>query len=96
MSTFDPTNPASFDPSQLAELDDPYPVFDALRSAGPSLITASGLRVVTGYTAADVDWFVPHQANKRCATSVSVPVLSLNVSAKRFRPAPRRTNSRIA
>ena len=53
MSTFDPTNPASFDPSQIAELDDPYPVFDALRSAGPSLITASGLRVVTGYAAAD-------------------------------------------
>ena len=53
MSTFDPTNPASFDPSQLAEMDDPYPVFDALRSSGPSLITSSGLRVVTGYLAAD-------------------------------------------
>src|SRR5712691_8830684 len=53
MSTFDPTNPASFDPSQLAEMDDPYPVFDALRSAGPSLITASGFHVVTGYVAAD-------------------------------------------
>ena len=53
MSTFDPTNPASFDPSQIAELDDPYLVFDALRSAGPSLITSSGLRVVTGYAAAD-------------------------------------------
>ena len=53
MSTFDPTDPASFDPSQLAELDDPYPLFDALRTAGPLLITASGLRVVTGYHAAD-------------------------------------------
>ena len=53
MSTFDPTNPASFDPSQIAEIDDPYPVFDALRSAGPSLITSSGLHVVTGYDAAD-------------------------------------------
>ena len=52
-SLFDPTNPASFEPSQLAELDDPYPVFDALRNAGPSLITSSGLRVVTGYDAAD-------------------------------------------
>jgi cytochrome P450 len=55
MSTplFDPTDPASFDPSQLAGLADPYPVFDALRSAGPSLLTESGLRVVTGYKAAD-------------------------------------------
>jgi cytochrome P450 len=53
MSTFDPSDPASFDPSQLAELDDPYPVFDVLRSVGPSLITASGLLVVTGYDAAD-------------------------------------------
>lgn len=53
MSTFHPTNPASFDPSQLAELDDPYPVFDALRSAGPALLTSSGLCVVTGYDAAD-------------------------------------------
>src|SRR6266478_399981 len=52
-SHFDPTNPASFDPSQLAEMDDPYPLFDVLRSAGPSLITASGLHVVTGYAAAD-------------------------------------------
>ena len=53
MTTFDPANPASFNPSQLAEMDDPYPVFDVLRSAGPSLLTASGLRVVTGYEAAD-------------------------------------------
>jgi pimeloyl-[acyl-carrier protein] synthase len=53
MSTFDPTNPSSFDPSQLADTDDPYPVFDALRSAGPSLLTSFGLRVVTGYDAAD-------------------------------------------
>ena len=53
MSTFDPTNPSSFDPSQLAELDDPYPVFDALRGAGPALLTSSGLCVVTGYDTAD-------------------------------------------
>lgn len=53
MTTFHPTDPASFDPSQLAALDDPYPVFDVLRSAGPSLITSSGLHVVTGYDAAD-------------------------------------------
>lgn len=53
MTTFHPTDPASFDPSQLAALDDPYPVFDMLRSAGPSLITSSGLHVVTGYDAAD-------------------------------------------
>ena len=53
MSTFDPANPASFDPSQITELDDPYPVFDALRSAGPSVLTSSGFRVVTGYAAAD-------------------------------------------
>jgi len=52
-SHFDPANPASFDPSQITELDDPYPVFDALRSAGPSLKTSSGLHVVTGYAAAD-------------------------------------------
>jgi cytochrome P450 len=53
MSTFDPSNPASFDPSQITELDDPYPVFDALRSAGPSVLTSAGFRVVTGYDAAD-------------------------------------------
>src|SRR5713226_4377856 len=53
MSTFDPANPASFDPAQLAEMDDPYPVFDVLRSAGPSLLASSGLRVVTNYDAAD-------------------------------------------
>src|SRR5712692_3382764 len=53
MTTFHPTDPASFDPSQLAELDDPYPVFDVLRSAGPALLTSSGLCVVTGYDAAD-------------------------------------------
>jgi cytochrome P450 len=53
MSTFDPTNPESFDPSQLAEMDDPYPVFDVLRTAGPLLITSAGLVVVTGYHAAD-------------------------------------------
>jgi cytochrome P450 len=52
-SLFDPTNPASFEPSQLFEMDDPYPVFDVLRSSGPSLLTSSGLRVVTGYHAAD-------------------------------------------
>ena len=50
---FDPASPASFEMSQLAELDDSYPVFDALRSAGPSLLTSSGFRVVTGYAAAD-------------------------------------------
>ncbi|HLR05793.1 MAG TPA: hypothetical protein VK117_08265, partial [Pyrinomonadaceae bacterium] len=53
MSTFDPTNPASFDPSQLAEMDDPYPVFDALRSSGSALFTSSGLLVITGYEVAD-------------------------------------------
>jgi cytochrome P450 len=47
---FDPT---SFDPSQLAGLADPYPVFDALRSAGSALLTKSGLRVITGYETAD-------------------------------------------
>lgn len=52
-SPFDPANPASFSPSQLGEMNDPYPVFDMLRSAGPSLLTSSGLRVVTGYDAAD-------------------------------------------
>ena len=53
MSPFDPSYPASFDLSQLAELDDPYPAFDMLRSAGPSLLTSSGFRVITGYDAAD-------------------------------------------
>jgi cytochrome P450 len=53
ISLFDPTDPTSFDPSQLAGLADPYPAFDALRSTGPSLLTKSGLRVITGYEAAD-------------------------------------------
>lgn len=50
---FDPDDPATFEPGQLAGLDDPYPVFEALRSTGPSLRTTSGFRVVTGYDAAD-------------------------------------------
>lgn len=52
-SHFDSANPASFSPSQLGEISDPYPVFDMLRSAGPLLLTADGLCVVTGYVAAD-------------------------------------------
>lgn len=50
---FDPQHPAGFDPAHLAEAADPYPIFDALRAAGPSLQTESGFRVVTGYDAAN-------------------------------------------
>ena len=53
MDRFIPTNPASFEPSQLAELDDPYPVFRVLHAAGPSLRTASGIHCVFGYAAAN-------------------------------------------
>jgi cytochrome P450 len=53
MTTFDSDNPASFHPSQLAGTNDPYQLFDVLRSAGPLVVTADGLRVVTGYAAAD-------------------------------------------
>ena len=53
MTTFDPTDPTSFDPSQLAEMDDPHAAFAALRRAGPALLTTSGLCVVTGYDLAD-------------------------------------------
>jgi cytochrome P450 len=53
MDQIRPTNPASFEPSQLADLDDPYPVFRALHAAGPSLQTASGIHCVFGYAAAD-------------------------------------------
>ena len=48
-----PADPAAFEPSQLAELDNPYPVFRALHTAGPSLQTASGIHCVVGYAAAD-------------------------------------------
>ena len=48
-----PDNRAAFEPSQLAELDDPYPLFRALHSVGPSLKTMSGIHCVVGYAAAD-------------------------------------------
>jgi cytochrome P450 len=49
-----PFNPAAgFSPSQLGELEDPYPMFDLLRGAGPLVVTSDGLRVVTSYAAAD-------------------------------------------
>jgi cytochrome P450 len=51
MNPFNPTDPASFDPGHLSEISDPYPVFDALRAAGPSVQTESGFRVVTGFDA---------------------------------------------
>jgi cytochrome P450 len=52
MSGFDLEDPASFDPTQLGDVADPYPVFDVLRQAGPSVATDAGYRVVTGYDAA--------------------------------------------
>jgi len=48
-----PFDPATFDPAQIAALDDPYPLFSALHSAGESLPTASGIHCVVGYAAAD-------------------------------------------
>ena len=46
-------DPATFDPAQIAALEDPYPVFRALHMAGASLQTASGIHCVIGYAAAD-------------------------------------------
>lgn len=50
---FDASDPASFDPSQLAGVADPYAIFAALHKTGPSLLTKSGLRVIIGYEMAD-------------------------------------------
>jgi cytochrome P450 len=49
-ATFDAT---TFEPASLAELDDPYPLFHALRAAGPVLRVRSGYVCVTSYAAAD-------------------------------------------
>ena len=46
-------DPTAFEPAQLAALDDPYPVFRALHSAGAAIRTASGLWCVIGYEVAD-------------------------------------------
>lgn len=48
-----PYDPAKFDPAQIAALDDPYPVFRALHTAGASLDTPSGIHCVIGYATAD-------------------------------------------
>jgi pimeloyl-[acyl-carrier protein] synthase len=53
VSGFDFDDPASFDPAQLSDVEDPYPMFDALREEGASLDTRSGYHVVTGYDAAE-------------------------------------------
>jgi cytochrome P450 len=42
-----------FEPARLGEVDDPYPIFAALRSQGPSVLTASGYRCVVGFAAAE-------------------------------------------
>jgi cytochrome P450 len=52
MTAFDFDDPASFDPTQLAEVDDPYPIFDTLHEGGPSVETDAGYHVVVGYDAA--------------------------------------------
>jgi cytochrome P450 len=52
MTAFDFDDPASFDPTQLAEVDDPYPLFDALHEEGSSVSTDAGYHVVVGYDAA--------------------------------------------
>ena len=46
-------DPASFEPASLLEIDDPYPVFAALRDAAPVLPLTNGFVAVTGYEAAD-------------------------------------------
>ncbi len=52
MTEFDFDDPASFDPTQLAKTDDPYPIFDALHEQGSSVPTEAGYHVVVGYDTA--------------------------------------------
>lgn len=51
MSEFALEDAESFDPTQLAAVEDPYPVFDTLHEAGPSVATETGYHVVVGYDA---------------------------------------------
>lgn len=58
MTEFDVDDPASFDPmsfdpTKLGEYEDPYPVFDALRTEGSSVATNAGYHVVIGYDAVE-------------------------------------------
>lgn len=52
MSNFTLEDPTSFNPTQLAEVDDPYPLFDTLHESGPSVATNAGYHVVVGYDTA--------------------------------------------
>lgn len=45
--------PTRFEPASLIGMDDPYPVFRALRDAAPVLPLANGFIAVTGYEAID-------------------------------------------
>ena len=47
-------DPNTFEPAQLAALDDPYPVYQSLHATGRSAIqTASGITCIIGYATAD-------------------------------------------
>jgi len=50
LASFDP---AAFDPASLIDVDDPYPIFRALREAGPAVRLHSGFVCVTSYAVAD-------------------------------------------
>jgi cytochrome P450 len=52
MTDIELDDPASFDPTKIAAVDDPYPLFETLHEAGPSVATDSGYHVVVGYDAA--------------------------------------------
>jgi cytochrome P450 len=53
MTEFDFEEPASFEPTQLSAVENPYPLFDALREHGPSIATTTGYHIVTGYETAE-------------------------------------------